>query len=157
MKQIINIGILMIFYRMTFFAQQLEVISSSGGFLSNSNGSISFTLGECVTNTYNSPNLILTQGFQQPFVISSDIRDLMNPGIEMDVFPNPVKEDIILKVKDPRGLSYILYDMNGVILDQNDINKNETAISFENLVPAGYIIKVLRNKEEMKTFKIIKQ
>lgn len=47
------------------FAQQ--VISSSGAFYSNSNGSLSVTLGETVVTTVqnNTINLILTQGFQQ--------------------------------------------------------------------------------------------
>jgi gliding motility-associated-like protein len=44
----------------------LEVIGSEGTFLTSANGSISWTIGEVVTDTYFSTTNILTQGFHQP-------------------------------------------------------------------------------------------
>ncbi len=43
-----------------------QVITSSGNYYTNSQGSLSVTVGEAVVNTVNntSINLILTQGFQ---------------------------------------------------------------------------------------------
>lgn len=46
-----------------------EVISSSGGYFENTNASLSWTLGETVTETFSGTNVILTQGFHQPFGI----------------------------------------------------------------------------------------
>jgi hypothetical protein len=49
-----------------------QVITSSGNYYTNSQGSLSVTVGEAVVNTVNntSINLILTQGFQQSTIQS---------------------------------------------------------------------------------------
>jgi len=44
---------------------QPQVVSSSGGFLKNSGGSVSFTVGESMIPTYTASTDILTLGFQQ--------------------------------------------------------------------------------------------
>jgi Secretion system C-terminal sorting domain len=44
---------------------QPQVVSSSGGFLKNSGGSVSFTVGESMIPTYTATTDILTLGFQQ--------------------------------------------------------------------------------------------
>lgn len=46
-----------------------DVITASGDYYENANVSISWTLGETVTETFTGTNVILTQGFQQPFGI----------------------------------------------------------------------------------------
>lgn len=55
-----------------------EVISSAGDYYENSNGSLSWTLGEIATETYTAGNIILTQGFQQPITVAI-------AGIDLDV------------------------------------------------------------------------
>lgn len=44
-----------------------QVVSAGGGFGQTDLISLSFTLGEPVSGTLSAPNLVLTQGFQQPF------------------------------------------------------------------------------------------
>ncbi len=48
-------------------ANAQQVIASAGGYFQNENLSLSFTLGEPVIETLQSAELILTQGFQQPY------------------------------------------------------------------------------------------
>lgn len=62
------------------FSQSLspEVISSSGDHFQNAGGSISWTLGETVTETFTGASIVLTQGFQQPFGIQIT-------GIDLDL------------------------------------------------------------------------
>ncbi|MEZ5082109.1 MAG: hypothetical protein R2750_01450 [Bacteroidales bacterium] len=55
-----------------------EVISSAGDYYEGTNVSLSWTLGEIATETYTNGNVILTQGFQQPFGITIH-------GIDLDV------------------------------------------------------------------------
>jgi len=55
-----------------------EVISSSGAYFSNTSGSMSWTLGETVTETFSNGSNILTQGFQQPVSVSIT-------GIDLDL------------------------------------------------------------------------
>lgn len=54
------------------YAQSLarKVIASAGGFQSNAAGSLSYTIGESVTQTVTSGSNMLTQGFQQSFELN---------------------------------------------------------------------------------------
>ena len=47
-----------------------EVIASSGDHFSNATGSLSWTLGETMTETFSNGGHILTQGFQQPVTVA---------------------------------------------------------------------------------------
>jgi hypothetical protein len=51
------------------------IIASSGGYFTGTGASLSWTLGEIATETFNNGSFILTQGFQQPVVgiVISDI------------------------------------------------------------------------------------
>ncbi|MBK7761892.1 MAG: hypothetical protein IPI46_00780 [Bacteroidetes bacterium] len=51
-----------------------QVIASAGGFQSNAAGSLSFTIGETNTQTLTSANHILTQGFQQPYKMTLNLK-----------------------------------------------------------------------------------
>jgi len=63
------------------FCQSLtpEVIVTSGDYFSETNASISWTLGEIATETFISGNTILTQGFQQP------VEGIIISGIDLDL------------------------------------------------------------------------
>ena len=51
-----------------------QVIASAGGYQANGIGSLSFTIGETVTQTFESSNNMLTQGFQQPFKATLNLK-----------------------------------------------------------------------------------
>jgi len=55
-----------------------EVISSAGDYYEGANASLSWTLGEIATETYDNGTNILTQGFQQPITVAL-------VGIDLDV------------------------------------------------------------------------
>jgi len=55
-----------------------EVVATAGDYYEGTNVSLSWTLGELATETYTNGNVILTQGFQQPFGI-------VLHGIDLDV------------------------------------------------------------------------
>lgn len=80
MKQHILTILLALLMPLFMLAQSVspEVISSAGDYYENGNVSLSWTLGEIATETYTNGNVILTQGFQQPFGITIH-------GIDLDV------------------------------------------------------------------------
>ena len=51
-----------------------QVIASAGGYQSNATASLSFTIGEPNTQTLTSANYRLTQGFQQPYKMTLNLR-----------------------------------------------------------------------------------
>ena len=144
------------FWCMMLFAQPQQVVSSAGNTFENSSGSISFTIGEPVTSTLSASGNILTQGFHQPKLVVIDNQPLKSPDMDIMAYPNPAKEFVVLRIEKFQGFSYTLYDLTGRIIEKNEIFKTETEIDFNILVPSAYILKVLDNKNEIRTFKIIK-
>ncbi len=139
-------------------AQQLEVINSGGGNHKNSEGSISFSIGEVVIETIAHGELCLTQGFCQANVTVTSVSELPTLEYELNAYPNPAKNYVILKISREKlyGLKYLLYDAHGRLLALKDVISNETQIPLHFLIPSTYFLKIVDNETEIKTFKIIK-
>lgn len=75
------------------------VIATSGDYFISPVGSLSWTIGELSTETYRVDGHVLTQGFQQPQVMTVT-------GLKTDqtlsFYPNPVHETLFVKT-DERG------------------------------------------------------
>src|SRR6218665_352959 len=103
---------------LTFFAVGLcsakaqslspEVVASSGDVFSNTAGSVSFTIGEPVTATFSVPANILTQGFQQPYTVSLTGIPEESAATEIYVYPNPVKDELMIDFTKMNAGSYLL-------------------------------------------------
>ncbi|GEM_PF-1302641 len=72
-----------------------EVIASDGDYQNTAQGSLSWTLGEIVTETFSEPSGFLTQGFQQNYEALLDLSDL-GPSLEFTLFPNPFHTELNL-------------------------------------------------------------
>jgi len=140
--------------------QAQNVIPATGGNASGSGGSVSYSIGQVVFTTITGTNGSIVQGVQQPIEISlvSEIDD--NPDIILQclVYPNPTTDNLTLKFKNfkPENWSYQLYDIRGNLLEDKKVDGDETKIKFGNLAPAIYFLKVSSGKNEIKTFKVIK-
>jgi hypothetical protein len=67
-----------------------SIIASAGGFSSNLSGMNSYTVAEMVAiETFFSPSVVLTQGFQQPWDLSTSIEEEIWHDFSFDVYPNP--------------------------------------------------------------------
>ena len=75
-----------------------KVVVSGGKFTSNGGYSISSTVGESVVKTFSSSGFYLTQGFQQPSLFIGNKREENNSGTSIEVYPNPVKDQLILEI-----------------------------------------------------------
>ncbi len=134
-----------------------EVIATGGDYYGNSNISVSWTIGEPVTETINNGTNILTQGFQQSKLTASEIFSLKQEKINISVFPNPSNDFINLKTDDFKDLKYQFSDINGKLISEKILNSDITEINTKNLSSSIYFLKILRNNKLIKTFKIIKQ
>ena len=138
---------------------QLAILSS-GGNISGSNGSVSYSVGQIAFLTNTGTTGIITEGVQQPFEILI-IEGITEKGINLEcsAYPNPATGFVMLKIdrSEIRGLSYQLYTLTGVLLQNNNIGDNEIPVPLDGLLPATYILNVSVNDISLKTFKIIKK
>ena len=139
-----------------FISNAQDLISTGGDFFQMPSGSISFTIGEPIIETVGNENHNLTQGFQQstrPFI--SDYNEL--DDIEIDVYPNPTTDIVKIELSERRQLDYQLYDLHGVMLQQDKISEINTTISLGKYYPSVYILKLIDNNMGSRTFQIVKK
>jgi hypothetical protein len=91
---------------------------------------------------------------------SNNINDveagMQHEAADLFIYPNPAKEFVILKIDKSQDFSFVLCDLTGRIIEKKDVVKSETEINLNYLDPSVYILKILKDNEEVKTFKIIK-
>ena len=93
------------------------VIASTGGFSSNANGSLSYTVGEMtMVQTFSANGNILTQGFQQPNDNITGLIDLTQDEFgSFVVYPNPAVDNMWFGFQLPEEgkVQITLYDAIG--------------------------------------------
>jgi len=141
--------------------QGQETIPASGGNANGSGGSVSYTVGQILYNTISGTNGTVAQGVQQPYEISvvTTIKNSEEINIECLVYPNPTSglAKLVFQSPDFENLRFRLYDVNGVLLQDQKVESIETELSMENLLSSVYFLKVSKNNHEIKVFKIVKR
>jgi len=158
-KYLFSLFVLCMFvYGMPVRAQ--EYIPASGGNATGSGGTASYTVGQVVYTTNTGTTGSAAQGVQQPYEISviTGLEDALGIDLNCSAYPNPASDIITLKVEDYDigDLSYQLYDINGIMLENKKLTGNEIIILMGDLSPSVYFLKVTVNHKEIKTFKIVK-
>jgi len=148
--------------------QAQEVIPSSGGNASGSGGTVSYSVGQVFYSINTGTSGSVAQGVQQPYEISgiSSIDEAKGITLILLPYPNPTTDYLTLEVDastllNIRSLSYQLYDINGKLLMNKNIESTETSIPTSYLIPGTYFLRILSNQglssqKEIKTFKVIK-
>lgn len=140
--------------------QAQEAIPATGGNASGSGGSVSYSVGQVAVNTNTGTTGSETQGVQQPYEISvvTGLPEAEEISLDFSAYPNPASDYIRLKAENYKteNLTYQLLDLSGQVLESKKLDKSETIIGMNNFASAAYFLKVIRDKKEVKTFKIIK-
>ena len=128
-----------------------------GGNVSNSSGSVSYTLGQVFFINAESDDGAINQGIQQPFT-SEIITGIELKEIELQLYPNPTKETAILKIdREYIGLlNYTLFDETGRLIHTDKLNSSENPITLSELANGIYILNVQNSFQTVKSFRIIK-
>jgi len=141
-------------------AQAQEAVIAAGGDASGSGGTVAYTVGQLVYTTHKGTTGSVAQGVQQAFEISviSGLKEVKGINLTISAYPNPTTDFLNLKVENynNQNLSYQLLDMSGKLLETKKLEGEQTRIGMSNLAHATYFVKVIRNNNEVKTFKIIK-
>ncbi len=152
-----SIIILMLFLAGSMVSAQ-EVVSSNGDSKSAAGVEVSWTVGEAVVATLIGGSNTLTQGFHQTKLTITAVSELLLPGIEIKVFPNPTQDFITIHfseyVEDSR---YSLYDFTGKLLENKLISSDDTEINMSKYASGQYILKLTnKSRQPIQTFQIIK-
>ena len=154
-----NIHLLIFFMYGTSIALAQSNSVASGNTATGSTGSATYTFGQIVYKSFIGTNASATQGVQQPFEISTlNVDEVPQIQLIASVYPNPTIGNLNLSIRefDISNIHYQLYDINGKIISNGQINQNETEIEMVNLPSALYFLKITNNENVLKTFKIIK-
>jgi hypothetical protein len=154
------LNIIVLFSLNIVLLQGQESIATSGGNFTGVGGSVSYTIGQVAFSAISGTNGTVVQGVQQPYEISvvTAVENTEEITLNCIVYPNPTRNTIKLSVDSPDfdNMSYRLFDIKGNLIQEMKVESEETEISMTNLVPSAYFLKVIKNKKELKTFKIIK-
>lgn len=139
-------------------AQQNTLTTGSNA--SGIGGTVSYSVGQAIYSyTLSSINSV-AQGVQQPFEISviTSLQGYNNIALQCAAYPNPATDHLMLTVGDldTEKIVYQLYDIHGKLLESKTIVSGETLILLGHLIPATYFLRVTKEEQEIKLFKIIK-
>jgi len=106
------IGFLLVLFLPVRLLSQ-EVIGSQGAFSSNPTGSLSWTLGEFISETISSADGTLTQGFQQIILSGAALNEFAeSPGAH--IYPNPFHSNITIINPTIEGdFEFVMFDNTG--------------------------------------------
>ena len=150
--------VLIIFGCSIISIQAQQTTASAGGDASGIGGTFSYSIGQ-VVYTYNyGTDVIVAQGVQQPFEISTLGLDNYQINLVMQTYPNPTKDYLVLNVHalDLSNMIFQLYDVNGRLIETRTMFSPIETICMMNLPSSVYVLKVINNNKEVKSFKIIK-
>jgi hypothetical protein len=144
-----------------FTAHAQETIPATGGSAAGTGGSGTYTVGQIAWKVIPGTDGSVIQGVQQPYEISTvtAIEETDDITLEYYVYPNPAQGEIRLVIGSSahNDLSYKMYDLNGKIISHKPVTDSQTEISLDGLPAAIYFLHVVRDKSEIKVFKIIKR
>jgi hypothetical protein len=165
MKKIIYTSfVITVLFAGTSFAQTIspDVIASAGDHFSSAAGSVSWTIGEPVTDTYSSPSNVLTKGFHQPAVVLlSSVEE--NSAGSFYVYPNPVTDMLILDFSKMKNGDYeiVLYDVTGQEVSKRFIDWRQGGkpeqVSMQEIRAGMYFVRITGPSSGTIVLRIIKQ
>lgn len=138
------------------------VIASAGESAEADGISISWTLGELAIETFETSDIILTQGFQQGYFEVTSIGEPLSNNFALKVFPNPATEYVMVELQSDEIKDGIIqmYDMNGRLVynEKFNVTQGPNRIELSDLNSSQYILKVSNSSGEvLQTFKLIKR
>ncbi|MBK9478504.1 MAG: T9SS type A sorting domain-containing protein [Bacteroidetes bacterium] len=130
------------------------VISTQGNYNDNAEVSITWTLGEVASAFTLSDNLMLNEGFNQPF---EDDGYLYPIDEDFSIFPNPTMQDLLITFKNPGHYKFRLYNTIGQLVLNDETVGAFFKLNLSKFANAIYLIRIQNDSDSINTtLKIIK-
>lgn len=137
------------------------VYSNQGGYNVASGGSISWTIGEPISETYTTSTKMTTMGFHQPELGVATLIKEQGNTVDILVFPNPVKDALTISFKDLDNGVYKmeLFDDVGKLIYKTEMDIKEDSklvnINMAQYAAGNYYLRVA-NPNLNRTVKLTK-
>lgn len=123
-----------------------EVVATQGESYSNANGNVNFTIGEVIISTATNGINDLTQGFHQTHWDFVGLDDYM-PEINIQVYPNPTQNIIVINSNTFENVLCNMYDGQGKLVLEQKLSGLETKLHVGHLATGAYSLELIFNKE----------
>jgi hypothetical protein len=137
-----------------------SVIGASGAYITSTSCSMTWTVGEVMTDTYSSASNFFTQGFNQPDSDFVTAIVSLSPEENILIYPNPVIDYFIIDLKHAPGNHTIcLYNIWGQMLLQENIPKGylQIKIPIQEFANGLYLLNIINSESNLSSsFKINK-
>lgn len=139
-----------------------SAVVTAGGDAIGPNGSVAYSIGQLDYDHYSSGTGSINLGVQQPDFVIIISTDELADRFEIKLFPNPVGDETNLLFEEESYqkvneiLRYELYDLSGKMVMRDQINESKTIVQTRNLPIGKYLLRVISNDQDLKTFKIVK-
>ncbi|MCE9539997.1 MAG: T9SS type A sorting domain-containing protein [Bacteroidetes bacterium] len=139
-----------------------EAKTSGGGYYHQINGSMQFTIGEPLTETYTNSSAKLYQGFEQGSYSIVSVTELpMLTDLDVNLYPNPSTGIFNLNIESTETSTFKIDVINALgksIIYKEITTKNIELIDLSGFASSIYYVSITNaGKNYLKTFKIIKQ
>lgn len=131
-----------LFCTIVISAKSQMILASAGDNFTNSEGVITWTIGEVITETFTNGNFVLTQGMQQKPHNVTETYVFSESMVKVIISPNPAKYTLNIKNNSNTNLLASVYDMNSRIVISKKLTSNSENIDISNLKPGLYMVKI---------------
>ncbi|MCO6489273.1 MAG: T9SS type A sorting domain-containing protein [Phaeodactylibacter sp.] len=133
-----------------------QVIATAGGYAvdTDSGLSLSWTIGEPITETVYGNTLILTQGFQQPDslnTVGTNVKEVPLEELGLKVFPNPAAFEINIQIAKPEMMPLWLrvFDSNGRMTFTRLITQETSTLDVSSLASGSYYLHFYSSERQL--------
>ena len=162
MKKLLLFSLIFVSHKIVF-SQTIspEIIATSGDYFTNGNNALSWTIGETVIETYSTSNNMLSQGFQQPYYLITDLSENSSAKISVNIYPNPSSNFLTInfsvETKLPLTIEIIDITGNSVLKKFVPAKTIKSEIDISQFAQAVYFFKIISTEQNIfSTYKIQK-
>ena len=144
------------------FAQ--SAIVPLGGDAQGATGSVSYTVGQVVTQTVANSNgsISVAEGVQQPYEIQTvGVNNYPQITLNAMVYPNPTENMAQLELNGfelpADGLQANLFDSKGKLLQRIPVTGDITEFHIGQYATGTYYLELRHDKQLLKTFKVVRK
>lgn len=155
---------LLLFSLLGLFAMGQSAIVPLGGDAQGSTGSVSYTVGQVVTQTAANSNgsISVAEGVQQPYEIQTvGVNNYPMISLNALVYPNPTENMAQLELNGfelpADGLQANLFDSKGKLLQRIPVTGDITEFHIGQYATGTYYLELRHGEQHIKTFKVVRK